>query len=68
MSEPKFKAGDRILHKGMQEYGFVESVADGVVDVKYDRQSERGRKEHWRGKYDARWFELHPGWLIKVED
>lgn len=63
-----FNQGDRVEHRSMSagpRCGTVLKVAADGVHVQYDRQPSD--KSDWGGIYDRRWFELHPGLLVKIE-
>ncbi len=55
-----FHQGNRVYHRLLQEYGTVDRVLDGTVNVTYDPGK-------LKGEYDQDWFRLHPDLLVKTD-
>jgi hypothetical protein len=55
-----FKHGDSIAHITAGE-GQVTRIEDDCVVVTFDGTQRTGR---FSGRYDHRWFELHPHYLV----
>lgn len=56
-----FKVGERVSHIGMGD-GVVTSTDNDEVCVTYSRRAHGGKTI--TGRYDRRWFEMHPGYLF----
>lgn len=56
-----FKVGESVAHINIGD-GHVSAIEDGHVCVTYDRKD--AREKPFTGKYDHRWFELHPAYLF----
>lgn len=57
------KVGDRVHHLLLNDYGVVEKVEGGIIDVRFDKPHSRGDT---LGMFDRTWFDLHGDILKKV--
>lgn len=60
MKPEDFKVGEAVAHISLGD-GVVTGRPEGEVCVTYPG---RGMKRTATGRYDRRWFELHPGYLF----
>lgn len=60
----RWRVGDRVRHRGMNEEGIISDVyPNDTIVVRFDKRRTRHPHENIEGVYDLNWFATHPDGL-----